>query len=158
MPRPAATTATVAATDDDEDLRNRLASYIPFIAHDELLTATRNWSSHNVLGAGGFGTVYSGRWKQTMVAIKRIKSATLDRESLRLEQQQGLNELRHLNACRHDNILPLYGYSLEPNGDPCLVYQLMVGGSLERRLAGKADETPPLQWYDRMVVALGTAK
>lgn len=42
------------------------------------------------------------------------------------------NSLRY----RHDNILPLYGYSEQDNG-LCLIYQFMVNGSLEDRLLRK---------------------
>lgn len=70
-----------------------------------------------------------------------------------MELKQSLNELRFLNACRHDNILPLYGYSLT-GGKPCLVYQLMMGGTLEQRLY------PPysLSWQQKYVIAQGTAR
>lgn len=47
--------------------------------------------------------------------------------------QQSLRELKYLNNYRHDNILPLYGYSLT-HEKPCLVYQFMKNGSLEDRI------------------------
>lgn len=171
-------TATPAAADDRTAIFDRMG--VPRIVFDELVAATRNWSPQNVLGAGGFGTVFHGRWKNTLVAIKRIKSsaaaatattttatpANAAAAAARLEEQQGLNELWHLNSCRHDNILPLYGFSVEPNGEPCLVYKMMTGGSLEYRLAAgretKAGATgggrAPLQWPERMRIAIGTAR
>lgn len=70
--------------------------------------------------------------------------------------QQSLGELRILNAVRHDNILPLYGYSL--GGDfPCLVYQFMPNGSLEDRLLCRQG-TYPLNWEHRFNIARGTAR
>lgn len=70
--------------------------------------------------------------------------------------QQSLGELRILNAVRHDNILPLYGYSL--GGDfPCLVYQFMPNGSLEDRLLCRQG-TYPLNWEQRFNIARGTAR
>lgn len=67
-----------------------------------------------------------------------------------------MTELKYLNAARHDNILPLYGYSV--NGvEPCLVYQLMLGNSLEHRLS-KRSTYPPLSWKQRYIVAQGTAR
>ena len=45
-------------------------------------------------------------------------------------------ELRALALYRHDNILALYGYSLD-GPDPCIIYQYMAGGSLEDRLLAK---------------------
>jgi len=48
-------------------------------------------------------------------------------------------ELRTLAMYRHDNILPLYGYSLD-GPDPCLIYQYMANGSLEDRLLQRVIE------------------
>ncbi len=45
---------------------------------------------------------------------------------------QALNELNVLNRYRIDNILPIYGVSLD-GPEPCLVYQYMPNGSLEDR-------------------------
>jgi hypothetical protein len=54
-------------------------------------------------------------------------------ENNQAQLEQSLRELRILNSCRHDNILPLFGFSV--GGDePCLVYQFMPNGSLEDRL------------------------
>lgn len=97
-----------------------------------------------------------GEWKYLEVAIKKIKtkSSVIDKSQL----QQSLNELRYLNSCRHDNILPLYGYSFEI--EPCLVYQFMSGGSLERRLYKSQNKNQPflLSWENRLKIAIGTAK
>lgn len=52
---------------------------------------------------------------------------------MEVQKEQSLKELKYLNNCRHDNILPLYGYSI--GGEkPCLIYQYMPYGSLEDRL------------------------
>ncbi|KAK7851513.1 putative lrr receptor-like serine/threonine-protein kinase [Quercus suber] len=40
----------------------------------ELQSATENFSSNNILGAGGFGNVYKGKLGDgAMVAVKRLK-------------------------------------------------------------------------------------
>lgn len=61
-----------------------------------------------------------------------------------------------LNAYRHDNILPLYGYSVGGD-DPCLIYQFMPNGSLEDRLLCRQG-TPALSWSQRLSIAVGTAR
>lgn len=131
------------------------ASTIPKISYQELREATKNWSETHILGTGGFGTVFHGFWKQSDVAIKRIESR--DTRTAKIQIQQSLNELRYLNSCRHDNILPLYGYSMDDGEEPCLVYKLMAGGSVEQRLFKKTP-FPILQWSDRLTIAIGTAR
>ena len=64
-------------------------------------------------------------------------------------------ELRILHAVRHDNILPMYGYSLD-GSFPCLVYQFMPNGSLEDRLLCRHG-TCALSWEQRLNIARGTA-
>lgn len=134
-----------------------MASSLPLIPYSELEIATNNWHGSNQLGRGGFGTVFRGKWKFTDVAIKRIEyrgSRSDLKNAMKIEMQQILNELRHLNSCRHDNILPIYGYSYGGK-EPCLVYQLMGGGSLENRLS---DTRNPLTMEQRKIIAIGTAR
>lgn len=91
------------------------------------------------------------------MAIKRIgyRGAKVGKEeALELEMRQILNELKHLNSCRHDNILPLYGWSYG-GGEPCLVYQFMPGRSLQWRLDNREN---PLTFYQRVQIAAGTAR
>lgn len=109
---------------------NEYASTIPKIEYDELLDATNNWNEKNILGKGGFGTVYKGKWKFTSVAIKRIEYRGVGTAEInKVQMQQSLNELRYLNSCRHDNILPLYGYSMNGKKNRvcvCTVYHLII--------------------------------
>uniref|UniRef100_A0A182IPR1 non-specific serine/threonine protein kinase n=1 Tax=Anopheles atroparvus TaxID=41427 RepID=A0A182IPR1_ANOAO len=133
-----------------------LSGIIPNISYEDLTTATDNWSERNILGKGGFGTVYRGVFKHTYMAIKKIDyNKVKTSEAERVQLQQSINELRFLNACRHDNIVPLYGYSIEK--EPCLVYQFMPGGSLDKSLFARRPASP-LTWKERMNIARGTAK
>lgn len=134
---------------------NDIISTIPQIDYNELVEATGNWSKDNILGQGGFGTVFKGMWKNTAVAVKRIEYHGADpHKNNKVQIEQSFNELRHLNSCRHDNILPLYGYSIDGE-NPCLMYQLMYGGSLQHRLGNKK---LPLTLNQRLNIALGTAR
>lgn len=127
------------------------------ISYKELFTATEGFLESNILGRGGFGTVYKGCWKDTTVAIKRLHLKEKDAD-IRQDQnlKQSLTELKVLQSFRIDNILPLYGVSLD-GPEPCLVYQYMKNGSLEDRLRCK-HKTPPLNWTQRNVIAKGTAR
>ncbi|XP_069672063.1 pelle-like serine/threonine-protein kinase pik-1 [Periplaneta americana] len=130
---------------------------IPQIDYQELLEATQGWAKHNILGKGGFGTVFKGNWKNTQVAVKRIEQrGATPSENNHVQLEQSLRELRILNSVRHDNILPLFGISVG-GGEPCLVYQFMPNGSLEDRLLCRKG-TPPLFWLQRHNIAQGTAR
>ncbi|KAK6022983.1 kinase domain protein, partial [Ostertagia ostertagi] len=126
------------------------------VPYTDLQVATSNFADENILGKGGYGVVYVGEWKHTKIAVKRFmstgtKGAQIQRERLR----QSLQELKTLAKFRHDNILPLYAFSLE-GPEPCLVYQYMSNGSLEDRLLCRHG-TPPLSWTQKREIAEGTA-
>ncbi|XP_011494581.1 PREDICTED: serine/threonine-protein kinase pelle [Ceratosolen solmsi marchali] len=130
---------------------------LPRISYDELTAATDNWNKENILGKGGFGTVYKGIWKNTEVAIKKLEPRGSDYdESYTLQIAQSFREIRILNSLPHENILPLYAYSAGSKA-PCLIYQCMKNGSLEDRLHLKHGY-PALNWLQRQVIAKGTAR
>ncbi|XP_053202945.1 uncharacterized protein LOC128387718 isoform X2 [Panonychus citri] len=118
------------------------------IPYKELLISTDDFSKDRIIGRGGFGVVYKGIWKGTEVAIKKLKSVN--------SMHQAKIELRALNQYRIDNILPLYGISLD-GPEACLLYQYMPNGSLEDRLLCKGN-TFPLTWDQRASIGEGLAK
>lgn len=140
---------------------NEANATIPQVAYSELEEATNKWSDNNKLGSGGFGIVFKGLWKGTDVAIKKIVyrgSLSDSKGKLQIEMKQTLNELRHLNSCRHDNVLSLFAHCIDDAGQ-CLVYQYMEGGSLESRLYIKtSSQKDPLTFEQRKNIARGTAR
>lgn len=130
----------------DQNVVNQLRLTMQ-ISYDELKTASDNFAETNILGNGGFASVYRGQWKGTEVAIKRLRCNLMD---------QAFNELTILNSHKIDNILPIYGISID-GPEACLVYQFMANGSLEDRLACK-NGTRPLTWDQRVMIAEGVAK
>ncbi|KAK9507942.1 hypothetical protein O3M35_007698 [Rhynocoris fuscipes] len=130
----------------------------PSINYHELEVATSGWDDKCVLGRGGFGTVYKGSWKNTLVAIKRlqVQKGGDEVEMWKTHREQSLREMKYLNSCKHDNILALYGYSIGGPHD-CLVYQYMPNGSLEDRLLCR-EGSKPLNWAQRHSIAIGTAR
>lgn len=128
----------------------QMAKCMSQVRYEDLEVATNNWDKANELGSGGFGIVYKGIWVGLTVAIKKISYRG---SSKKIQIQQSVNELKHLNSFRHDNVLPIYAYCIN-GSEQCLVYQYMAGGSLEYRLY-KAKV--PLTFAQRVKIALGTA-
>lgn len=123
-------------------------AYDDNLPYHEILAATDNFNVANVIGSGGFGIVYKGHWKNTTVAIKRLKDCG--------NFGQAITELRVLSQYRIDNIVPLYGVSVDGN-EPCLIYQFMVNGSLDDRLQCKRG-SQPLIWNQRIKIGVGIAR
>uniref|UniRef100_A0A2A4K933 non-specific serine/threonine protein kinase n=1 Tax=Heliothis virescens TaxID=7102 RepID=A0A2A4K933_HELVI len=131
-----------------DEITSRHVFDIPKINYEELKEATDNWSKENLLGSGGFGQVFKGEWKHLTVAVKRLSNNhDCNKEFIR--------EMC-LNQYRHDNILPLYGYSLGGAGECILVCQYLPGGSLLHRL--KSRTPTPLTWSQRYNIMLGVAR
>ncbi|VBB34629.1 unnamed protein product, partial [Acanthocheilonema viteae] len=126
----------------------------PCIKYDDIVRITNDFSPKNILGSGGYGTVYRGTWEQTEVAVKRIQ-ATKEYGAKKEHMRQSLQELRMLSKYRHDNILPLYAYSLD-GPQPCLLYQYMSNGSLFDCLFRK--KSMVLTWLQRISIMVGCAR
>ncbi|KAJ1410311.1 Serine-threonine/tyrosine-protein kinase, catalytic domain [Sesbania bispinosa] len=95
----------------------------------ELQTATDNFSSKNLLGAGGFGNVYRGKLGDgTMVAVKRLKDVTGS-----AGESQFRTEVEMISLAVHRNLLRLIGYCATPN-EKLLIYPFMSNGSVATRL------------------------
>ncbi|GMS96150.1 hypothetical protein PENTCL1PPCAC_18325 [Pristionchus entomophagus] len=132
----------------------------PSVTYAELMEATDDFDATHIIGKGGYGVVYRGMWKQLEVAVKRlsVNSRRSNGDAQREEAErlkQSLQELNILAMFRHDNILPVYGYSLD-GPEPCLVYQFMANGSLDDRLQCRK-AAPPLSWKQKARIAKGSA-
>lgn len=158
-PSPAAAAASqLSRSNTDDTLRVAIEGTLP-VTYCELLEATNGFAVSNVIGKGGYGTVYKGELKGTggIVAVKRLHSGNdTSQNGSRERLRQSLTELRTLARFRHDNILPIYAYSLE-GSEPCLVYQFMSNGSLEDRLLCRKGSVP-LTWIQRKEISIGAGR
>ena len=109
-----------------------------FSFKDELAAATGGFADAQRVGGGGFGSVYIARLPglENEAAVHAVKK--LDLTSMQ-GQTEFLQEVQVLGACRHENLLPLLGFSADRGAGQqgegvCLVTPLCKGGSLEDRL------------------------
>ncbi|XP_039160464.1 LRR receptor kinase SERK2 [Eucalyptus grandis] len=129
--------------------------------YQELEVATGNFSQENVLGRGGFGTVYRGILLDgSLVAIKRCF------------RPSGSAEVEVGSMARHRNLIQILGFcdSTEPQKpvkkgktrtepvEYLLVYPLAVKGSVASQLKERTALQPTLDWPTGMHIALGVAR
>ncbi|XP_027360223.1 receptor protein kinase TMK1-like [Abrus precatorius] len=120
-----------------------------------LREVTNNFSEGNVLGRGGFGTVYQGELHDgTKIAVKRMESG--------LAGEKGLSEFKSeiavLTKVRHRHLVALLGHCLDGN-ERLLVYEFMPQGPLSKHLFDwKEEGVQPLEWKRRLSIALDVAR
>lgn len=114
---------------------------------EELNRATDNFSDRNIIGQGGYGTVYKGTLSnKVLVAIK--KSKVIDQRQI----QEFVNEVIILSQIRHPNIVKLLGCCLETHV-PLLVYEFMTNNTLCHHI----HTHPMLTFTERLKIAAETA-
>ncbi|KAG6402409.1 hypothetical protein SASPL_134602 [Salvia splendens] len=97
----------------------------------DLALATQNFREANLIGEGGFGSVYKGRLESGLVvAVKQLNLEGLQ------GNQEFIVEVLMLSLLHHPNLVNLIGYCTD--GDQrLLVYEFMQMGSLENHLFGE---------------------
>lgn len=120
-----------------------------------LRNVTNNFSEENVLGRGGFGTVYKGELHDgTKIAVKRMESGVMGSKGL----TEFKSEIAVLTKVRHRNLVSLLGYCLDGN-ERLLVYEYMPQGTLSRHIFDwKEEGLKPLEWKKRLSIALDVAR
>ncbi|XP_078176433.1 putative LRR receptor-like serine/threonine-protein kinase At1g56130 [Carex rostrata] len=119
-------------------------------SYNELRTATEAFNASNILGEGGYGTVYKGKLSDgRIVAVKQLSVTSHQ------GKRQFLTEIATISAVQHKNLVKLYGCCIEGN-TPLLVYEYLENGSLDQALFGK--RILFLDWATRFEICLGVAK
>ncbi|XP_017630205.2 L-type lectin-domain containing receptor kinase IX.1-like [Gossypium arboreum] len=133
----------------DIEIRSRTAANVPkMFTHKMLAKATHNFSKENLLGTGGFGSVYKGTLKDdppTIVAVKKISATSKQGE------KEYFAEICTIGRLRHKNIVQLQGWCHEGEHH-LLVYEYMPNGSLDRYFGKKF-----LDWDTRFKILTGLA-
>ncbi|KAL8159855.1 hypothetical protein V2J09_001392 [Rumex salicifolius] len=114
---------------------------------DELKLATNNYSKDNILGEGGYGTVYKGILPDNrIVAIK--KSKVSDQSQI----EQFINEVVILTQINHRNVVKLLGCCLESQV-PLLVYEYVSNGTLMGHIHNIGNVPSWLTWPNCVRIA-----
>ncbi|RVW59426.1 G-type lectin S-receptor-like serine/threonine-protein kinase [Vitis vinifera] len=91
----------------------------------DITVATKNFSSKNKLGEGGFGPVYKGKLSEGQeIAVKRLSRGSV----------QGLlefkNEIALISKLQHTNLVKILGYCIDRE-EKMLIYEYMPNKSLD---------------------------
>ncbi|KAL6605996.1 hypothetical protein ACP70R_041649 [Stipagrostis hirtigluma subsp. patula] len=141
-----------------QDLSRKLATTsLHAFTLEELKAATKNFSTTNFLGEGGFGPVYKGfvdgklrpGLEPQHVAVKYLDSDGVQ------GHREWLAEVVYLGMLSHPHLVKLVGFCNQDD-HRMLVYEYMPRGSLENHLFKNLLASLP--WSTRLKIAVGAAK
>ncbi|KAG5612919.1 hypothetical protein H5410_024200 [Solanum commersonii] len=124
---------------------------LPLFSLSTVTKATSNFSDKNMLGEGGFGSVYKGILEGGQeVAIKRLSKSS----------SQGVNEFKNEVNCiaklQHRNLVKLIGCCVEGE-EKILVYEYMPNRSLDFFIFDE-EKSSILDWPKRFNIINGIAR
>ncbi|KAJ6876254.1 hypothetical protein NC652_035580 [Populus alba x Populus x berolinensis] len=118
----------------------------------DILEATNNFCKTNIIGDGGFGTVYKATLPDVKtVAVKKLSQAKTQ------GNREFIAEMETLGKVKHQNLVPLLGYC-SFGEEKLLVYEYMVNGSLDLWLRNQSRALDVLDWPKRVKIATGSAR
>ncbi|WVZ82087.1 hypothetical protein U9M48_029389 [Paspalum notatum var. saurae] len=125
---------------------------------DELKAATKNFSTSNFLGEGGFGPVYKGFVDARLrpgLEPQHVAVKYLDSEGDVQGHREWLAEVVYLGMLSHPHLVKLVGFCNQDD-HRMLVYEYMPRESLENHLFKNLLASLP--WSTRLKIAVGAAK
>ncbi|XP_065856806.1 probable L-type lectin-domain containing receptor kinase S.5 [Euphorbia lathyris] len=120
----------------------------------ELNKATNYFSPKNMLGKGGFGTVYKGVMKGNKeIAVKKFSEKSTQGKT------EFIAEVTTIGNLRHRNLVKLIGWCYESH-EFLLVYEYMPNASLDRFIFinSESNEESTMGWKTRRNVVIGAAQ
>ncbi|XP_035542842.1 probable leucine-rich repeat receptor-like serine/threonine-protein kinase At3g14840 isoform X2 [Juglans regia] len=135
----------------EKDLRG-LDLQTGFFTYRQIKAATNNFDASNMIGEGGFGSVYKGILLDgTIIAVKKLSSKSSQ------GNREFVNEIGMISTLQHPNVVRLYGGCAEGN-QLFLVYEYMENNSLARPLFGPERYQLKLDWPTRQKICVGIAR
>jgi Leucine-rich repeat (LRR) protein len=130
------------------------------ISYAELQESTNNFSVDNLIGSGGFGSVYKGVLSSSgaIVAIKVLKLQQQGASKSFIDECNALRILRHRNLLKIINVCSSIDH--QGNDFKSLVFEFMSNGSLDRWLHPIEDEQHKckrLSFIQRLNIVMGVA-
>ncbi|KAK8966606.1 G-type lectin S-receptor-like serine/threonine-protein kinase B120 [Platanthera guangdongensis] len=118
---------------------------------EAVLAATKDFSSSNLLGQGGFGPVYKGLLPEGQeIAVKRLSKGS----------GQGMEEFKNevilIAKLQHRNLVKLLGFCAQRD-DKMLIYEYMPNKSLDVFLFDRSKKRV-LDWSTRCSIVEGIAR
>ncbi|XP_065857698.1 uncharacterized protein [Euphorbia lathyris] len=137
-------------------------NYMKEFTFADLEIATKNFSSDNLLGKGGFGDVYKGWLKEKTFAPSRtgIGRAVAIKKCMQRSRhgfQQWQTEVKALERQSHPNLVKFIGYCSEDR-ELILVYEFIQRGCLFDHLHRRNPGIEPLSWDMRIKISIGAAR
>ncbi|KAK6927533.1 Protein kinase domain [Dillenia turbinata] len=132
---------------DIESLTKSACNAPNMFTYKQLSKATSNFSKDNLLGTGGFGSVYKGILAEpsATIAVKKFSATSLQGE------REYLAEICTIGRLRHKNLVQLKGWCHESE-HLLLVYDYMANASLDRFIGKQC-----LVWNIRYKILTGLA-
>ncbi|XP_075506984.1 proline-rich receptor-like protein kinase PERK8 [Primulina tabacum] len=121
-----------------------------WFTYEELVEATNGFSAKNLLGEGGFGSVYKGRLADGReVAVKQLKIGG------RQGEREFKSEVEIISRIHHRHLVSLVGYCISEDRR-LLVYEYVPNNTLHFQLRGRG--RPVMNWATRVKIAVGAAR
>ncbi|CAN7057250.1 unnamed protein product [Brassica rapa subsp. trilocularis] len=136
---------------DRTDSYEVVAARVQRIEFLTIAEATNDFCDSNILGKGGFGTVYKGKLVEgTDIAVKRLTRMSDSGTS------QFLNEVNLISELQHFNVISLLGYCFHSD-EHILVFEYHANRSLDLYIFG-CTESSKLSWKIRHKIIKGIAR
>ncbi|XP_006647582.1 cold-responsive protein kinase 1-like [Oryza brachyantha] len=137
----------------EEDFKELLSlKNVQLFSYREIKVATNNFDHGNMLGRGGFGTVYKGTFQDGTAFAAKVLS---------VESEQGikefLTEIESITEAKHANLVSLLGCCVQRQ-KKILIYEYVENNSLDHALQGSAAGVTDLSWSTRSDICMGIAK